>query len=236
MDKLSREGMAEQIIDLVTRGSLGIGPENKTSENDLGKLLGGEGRTPILREALALLVRDGIVDVRPQSGTFVKPVDTEEASEIWRLRGGVERVVVHELATGSVPFNEELFKPILNKLETANEDDDPATFNAADAYFREQLAAVGGFFNATQSIRAWSNKLRVFECSKHGSNADRRDRMMRFHEQLLGRIGDRDQAGAVGIVEKDVKDALAWIDSPSSSCSAIGPQREHPTVAVVRRS
>ena len=60
----SRTDAADAIIDLAAFRELKIG--GKTSELEIAKQLGFSSRTPVIREALALLVRDGVVEQQPQ--------------------------------------------------------------------------------------------------------------------------------------------------------------------------
>lgn len=63
----------------------------------------GVSRTPV-REALLLLVSDGLVELIPQRGAYVPPVTGREISELMELRGVLEshaaRLVIEH---GSVP-------------------------------------------------------------------------------------------------------------------------------------
>src|SRR5689334_4692900 len=87
--KQSRFGVVQLILDLITMGELR--PGAATSERILGEELGLGGRTPILREALALLSRDGIVEPLPQRGYLIRDFSIAEAEEIAELRGASER-------------------------------------------------------------------------------------------------------------------------------------------------
>src|SRR4051812_17178289 len=82
----SRAQVLEHIIDSIVRGDLRI--DQRTSEKDISELLGFGSRTTVVREALALLARDGIVGQRPQWGHWVPPVLIDEAKESLRFRAG----------------------------------------------------------------------------------------------------------------------------------------------------
>jgi DNA-binding GntR family transcriptional regulator len=66
----------------------------------------GVSRTPV-REALLLLVSDGLVELIPQRGAYVPVVTGREISELMELRGVLEshaaRLVIAE---GAVPVQE----------------------------------------------------------------------------------------------------------------------------------
>src|SRR6266852_6092753 len=88
----SRLDLVEDIIELIVTGKV---PVNElTSENELAHKVGLDGRTPVLREALALLSRDGIVFPRPQRGYEVTPISHDEAKEIVELRAETQKLIV----------------------------------------------------------------------------------------------------------------------------------------------
>jgi DNA-binding GntR family transcriptional regulator len=60
------------------------------SERSLSGLL-GLGRTPV-REALKDLERDGLIEVSPQRGTFVRQYTLSDLKEIYEVRMGIEGI------------------------------------------------------------------------------------------------------------------------------------------------
>ena len=79
----------------------------------------GVSRTPV-REALLLLVSDGLVELIPQRGAYVPPVTGREMSELMELRGVLEshaaRLVIEQ---GMVPAQTcPRRPPVRNSAET----------------------------------------------------------------------------------------------------------------------
>lgn len=63
----------------------------------------GVSRTPV-REALLLLVADGLVELIPQRGAYVPAVTGRQISELMELRGVLERhAAAHTIGAGTVP-------------------------------------------------------------------------------------------------------------------------------------
>jgi DNA-binding GntR family transcriptional regulator len=90
---LSRDGhasLAERVsawlVDAIVTGTLA--PGASISENELATRL-GVSRSPV-REALRGLARDGVVDVRPQRGTFVAEFSVEETEDLYYARELIE--------------------------------------------------------------------------------------------------------------------------------------------------
>nr|WP_083782261.1 GntR family transcriptional regulator [Kineococcus radiotolerans] len=64
----------------------------------------GVSRTPV-REALLLLVSEGLVELVPQRGAYVPVLTGRQVSELMDLRGALERhAATRTVAAGTVPF------------------------------------------------------------------------------------------------------------------------------------
>jgi DNA-binding GntR family transcriptional regulator len=75
---------------LIVEGEVGLG--ERLSENALAARL-GVSTTPV-REAFALLRRDGLVTVKPQSGTYVFALAAGELTQLCELRVALEPVAL----------------------------------------------------------------------------------------------------------------------------------------------
>src|SRR6476660_2340803 len=66
----------------------------------------GVSRTPV-REALLLLVSDGLVELIPQRGAYVPVITGRQIAELFELRGVLERhVAATTIKAGTVPLAE----------------------------------------------------------------------------------------------------------------------------------
>jgi len=73
---------------------LRLRPGQALSEAEIGRLLRAS-RTPV-REAFIRLAEDGLLEVHPQRGTFVRLIDPDRAAEALFLRNVVEKAVLRE--------------------------------------------------------------------------------------------------------------------------------------------
>jgi DNA-binding GntR family transcriptional regulator len=83
---LDRDRAYLQLRELILAG--GVSVEQPLSERSLADIL-GIGRTPV-REAIRELARDGLLDVIPARGTFLKQLSLEELRELYELRFALE--------------------------------------------------------------------------------------------------------------------------------------------------
>ena len=124
----------DQIRDLIITGKLALGEQ--LSENTLAEQL-GVSRTPV-REAFLRLESEGLVEVRPQRGTFVFQYDATELREILELRevleAGALRIALSRDAAG-------LGTALSTQLEAGEAalPRGPAEYQAADTAFHETL-------------------------------------------------------------------------------------------------
>ena len=148
-----RSQALEAILDAIGNRTIALG--TKKSENELAQLL-NISRTPV-REALAILSRDGIVTQIPQRGVWVRTISPEEAEEAMWLRYDVEARAVETLAaSGTTPADAERIEEELAKASSADE------FLKLEIGYHASLAEQAGLATGARAIRTWGNVLRVF--------------------------------------------------------------------------
>jgi DNA-binding GntR family transcriptional regulator len=105
----------------------------------------GVSRTPV-REALLLLVSDGLVELIPQRGAYVPPVTGREISELMELRGVLEshaaRLVIAENRVPAALMQETL--DLQARIPDTSEPDDAREFIRLDTLFHQQLIDAAG--------------------------------------------------------------------------------------------
>jgi DNA-binding GntR family transcriptional regulator len=84
--QLERDRAYRGLLDLILGG--GVNPDTPLSERKLADSL-EIGRTPV-REALRDLARDGILEIRPARGTFVRHLSIEDLQEMYEVRYSLE--------------------------------------------------------------------------------------------------------------------------------------------------
>jgi DNA-binding GntR family transcriptional regulator len=154
----------------------------------------GVSRTPV-REALLQLADEGLVDVVPQSGTFVAPISIagvkeaqfiREALEIASLGEAVERIGETELRA---------LERNLEHQREAGRDGDTDRFYALDQAFHRLLMEAGGHpqaYRITERSRAQLNRVRIL--SLPGREVI--ESLAAQHAEILARVIARDEPGA----------------------------------------
>ena len=147
--KLSKQDVLNILRDRILY--LELPPGTPISDMELAREL-EVSRTPV-REALILLNQEHLVNIYPQSGTFVAPLDLELIREIVYIRHVVECDVLLRLAEQRVTMTREILHSIrLQKL--AVQENDQKEYVKNDHEFHRQLFAMGGHGRSWELIRA----------------------------------------------------------------------------------
>jgi DNA-binding GntR family transcriptional regulator len=100
-------------------------------------------RTPV-REALIRLGEDGLVDIFPQSGTFVSRIDGAAVPEALVIRQALEGVTASRLAENANPAALARLDAVIGDQIFVAHRGDTAAFHQADEVFHETIAALSG--------------------------------------------------------------------------------------------
>jgi len=149
----------ERIRDLITSGQYQQG--QLFSENSLVTAL-GVSRSPI-RDALAALVAEGIVEQIPQVGAKVRVFSDRDLRNIFRIRERLEPLAIEDLVNNESARLSAI--PLLGKLvdgmEAAADKGDVQNFLRHDVEFHWQTAEVCDNPELSQVIRHIGHKIRI---------------------------------------------------------------------------
>lgn len=118
------------------------------SENELATGL-GVSRQPV-REALMLIAQEGLVEVRPQSGTYVTRIDPDRVREAQFIREAIELASLAACAVPS-PDDEERLRDIIARQRATSDRD---AFYPLDEEFHRALLGLAGHANAWAAVSA----------------------------------------------------------------------------------
>lgn len=122
---------------------MAIQPGDKISENDLARRF-GVSRTPA-REAMQRLADEGLLEIFPQSGTFVARIPYEELPEAMVIRKSLERTTASMAATLATRSQVLTLASIVEQQREAANAEDASGFHRADELFHAKLAEIAGY-------------------------------------------------------------------------------------------
>ena len=136
-------------------------PGVRLSENELG-LRFGTSRTPV-REAILRLVDEGLIEVRPQRGSFVSRISLQAVKRARFVRSALELAIIRQAATHGVPDTAMVAaeRAIADQQAAGN---DPLLFKDADDAFHRVFADAIGFgdlWSVVESQKAQFDRIRL---------------------------------------------------------------------------
>jgi len=135
-----RERIYEEIVRMIVSGELPSGAP--LDEKALTEML-QVSRTPF-REALGTLAKEGLIEIKPYRGFFVRSFSRKETNDLYELRKTLECMAV-ELA---VPHMSDVhiaqFERLLDEAVAALKRGDMVTYGQRDRAFHETIAELSG--------------------------------------------------------------------------------------------
>jgi DNA-binding GntR family transcriptional regulator len=168
-----KEHIATQLREHIATGALPLGAS--LSDKALAEQL-RISRTPV-REALLQLRSEGLVVMRPQSGTYVFDPQPREVEEICQLRAILETGALQVVTRKELPALVAALKANLSEAATALKSRNYARVDTLDAAFHETIVGLCGNELLVETYRRISNKVRAL-----------RHRMPRSHERFAGAV------------------------------------------------
>jgi len=161
----------------------------------------GVSRTPV-REALLLLVADGLIEMIPGRGAYVPPLTGRQIRELMELRGVLERhCAARALAAGAIPFST-LRRVLAEQDELAEDGEDATAFIDRDMVFHQALVDAGGnglLSHTYAGLRVRQRRLGV--AALHRS-ANRQRAVCTEHERIVTALAEGDEARALAAIDE----------------------------------
>jgi DNA-binding GntR family transcriptional regulator len=134
------EAIAERIRAAILEHRLA--PGTKLTEAQLCEVFGVK-RGPI-RQALALLAADKLVDLEPNRGAFVASPSLQEVHEVFEMRRIIELAVVERICTGHGPRRLKQIGSMIGRERKAFESRDFSSWIRLSGEFHTALASLTG--------------------------------------------------------------------------------------------
>lgn len=145
--------------DAIVRAELA--PGQKLSENELAGQL-GVSRTPV-REAIARLREDRLVEVVPQLGTFVARISTQAVADAQFIREALECAAIRRAAERCGEDDVNALEENLRAQERARDASDFDAFYVLDDAFHQTLCNLSGHptvWSISQRAKGHLNRVR----------------------------------------------------------------------------
>jgi DNA-binding GntR family transcriptional regulator len=165
--------------------SLRLKPGDPISEKEVAARY-GVSRTPV-REAIQRLADERLVEIFPQSGTFVARIPYGDLPEAMVIRKALETASVR-LATEKATRSQLLaLATIVEQQREAAEANDRGAFHRADEAFHAKIAEISGFpgiWRQVLQVKVQVDRYRRLTLSQEGRMAQ----VIADHERILAGI------------------------------------------------
>lgn len=197
-----RDTAISTLRSMIVRGELE--PGRTFSENELAVQF-EFSRTPV-REAVAMLVGQGLLDQIPQVGIRVHEFSEAEIQDLLETRGILETNICARFADKPPAAKDiEALRTLTDEMEQAARADDRCDFLDADARFHTEIAERALFLLAAEQLERISDKIRIVGLSAL-FRRDGMDDVLAEHRAIVDALEAHDSEGA----SKAMEEHLAW--------------------------
>lgn len=194
----------EEIRDLIHAGTLK--PGERINGEELAVEL-GISRTPI-RDALQILRAEGLVEILPRVGAFVRQITPKEVEEVYALKASVEPLAVSWAATRGAAKGKQKLQEILKNLQSAASDGD---IKLAADYVDEihnEIFALADSEVLSEVYRVFHARVKLLR-QLNMSQPGRLNVSVEQHTKIIQAVSDGDSENAAIIMADHLANAAA---------------------------
>jgi DNA-binding GntR family transcriptional regulator len=163
-------------------------------------------RGPV-REAMQRLARDGLVVIETHRGAFVKSLDRQEVEELYEIRSALEAEAAGLAALKITDEDVERLRGMQEESVSAVTLEDDHSFpEVIDLH--DFIGQVSGNRRLQALLNQVNLELRLVR-SRSGSSAERAQRALEEHHELIDRLAERDVEGARRVMRAHLDASLA---------------------------
>jgi len=184
---------------------LQLRPGNLLSEAEVAKQL-GVSRQPV-REAFIKLAEVGLVEIRPQRGTFVVMISRRDVENARFIREAIEGAVVRKACLEATPEHVQQLRDIAQRQRESSAAGDHASFLRLDEAFHQAIARSVDCEHAwrvLESLKAQMDRVRYLSVPL----ATPIDTLIAQHETIIEAIANHDPDAAAAAMREHLSEIL----------------------------
>jgi len=184
-------------------------PGRRLSENELAQEL-GTSRTPV-REALQFLQHEGLIDVLPQRGSYVAPINIKSLESNYLVRETLECRLVREAASVCTEKDAQELRDVLVRQKECQANNDDKAFFDSDETLHKCLMRISGHsdvWDIVHAAKAHLDRVRHLAVRDRDSVA----RIIQDHERIVKAVCDNDQEAAAEAMRKHLSNVFQVIE------------------------
>ncbi len=220
--RIHRETLGTTVMEALRASILGgqFVSGERLVESSLAQEM-GVSRGP-LREALARLEKDGLVQSSPRRGTYVVQFTMQSVDEHYGLRRALETYAVGLLIASAQPSKDRVLEKQWDRIQRAARAGDSRAMALADLAFHDTLYQLTGNELLNRVWRdALAGKLRLLVNETSAVHLPF-DQELRNHRAILDAILARNRSAARAEVQRHVDEAWARMRSVVAARESVG--------------
>nr|WP_295885250.1 GntR family transcriptional regulator [uncultured Devosia sp.] len=196
-----RERIYEEIVRMIVSGELPSG--TPLDEKALTEKL-QVSRTPF-REALGTLAKEGLIEIIPYRGFYVRSFSRKEVEDLYELRKTLECFAVQLAVPNMSDRHIATFERILDEAVTALQVGDLTTYGARDRVFHETIAELSGNAALIETLNRLALQIQIGRTIANESQ-EFAQRAAQERDDILAAFRARDIARASALMAAHIAD------------------------------
>lgn len=189
----------ESLREMIATGLLVTGA--RIDERAISEQL-GVSRTP-LREAIAKLAKEGLVEQRPYRGNFVRAFSPKQVNDLYETRMVLEGLATRRAVANLTDEGLAELTQTLDDIQAALAHGDMAAFSVADQRFHSTIAHLSGNETVIESLERLRAQVQLIRLAAN-RDPDLVERTARERPEILAALRDRDADRAARLMEEHI--------------------------------
>jgi DNA-binding GntR family transcriptional regulator len=204
--RLLHEEAVDRLRDLIVQGELA--PGTRLNERVLCEQL-GISRTP-LREAIKLLATEGLVQLLPNRGAVVAPIDAGRLGDTLQVMGALESLAGELACRNASADRIDEIRRLHDEMVDMHAKGDLAAYFRCNQAIHEKIVAASGNAVLANTYRQLNANVRRVRYMANLSQ-ERWDAAVSEHEEILAALGDRNVQKLKRLLREHLEQKLAAV-------------------------
>ncbi len=196
-----RERLQEELVRMIVSGEL---PAGAPIDERMMIARLSASRTPF-REAIGTLEKQGLVEIRPYRGFFVRRLSLKEVKDLYDLRKALESFAVRLAVARVTEADIAALAAVLDAAVKALHDEDMAAYAAHDRRFHEMIAELSDNHALIDTLQRLSLQIQICRVMANQSR-DLAERAATERDQILDAFRQRDAERAASLMAEHISD------------------------------
>jgi GntR family transcriptional regulator, rspAB operon transcriptional repressor len=200
---------SDSVFDVLRDSILGRGfrPGDRLDIRALADQL-GVSATPV-KDAINRLAAEGLVEIRPRSGTFVAELAPDAVAETFEIRRALECLAAEQVVNRLTPDLIARFEAIVDAMDRpVSNERDRAEHERKNVELHTLLVEASNNRRLAELYRSLNAHLTIARIhSRRRPDEDRLEQERREHRAILEALASRDAAALVGALDRHIRRA-----------------------------